>query len=324
MLDEEYRALIENAGIVDISQRGRIEARGDDRVSFLHKLSTNDVSGLPVGGGCETFFLDARGHVLGHALLIKRPDSIVIETPSGQSDSLLKHLDRYLIREKVELHDRTNEWGELLLSGARSQAVLAQVAIGELPTTRLASAKMEVAGQQTTVVRVEMTPTGGYLILADSATRHAVLDALKSQGAVVCGQDAFEAARIEAGFPVYGQDISDKNLPQEVDRNELAISFRKGCYLGQETVARIDALGHVNKTLVRLDFESSTAPPPGTELIAGEVEVGQVTSSAISPRTRGAIGLGYVRRGSNDAGVRLSTSLGPAVVVGRTSGSPPM
>lgn len=318
-LDEEYQALTAAAGVVDLSGRSRIEVRGDDRASFLHKLSTNDVNGLPAGAGCEAFFLDARGHVLGHALLIQRADSIVMETSAGQGAALIKHLDRYIIREKVELHDQTNEWGELLLCGAESQPLLAQVAAGELPGTWLTSAEMEVAGHAAIVTRVEMTPSGGYLIMVRERTRQQpVVDALQSRGAMICGQQAFEAARIEAGFPVYGQDITDKNLPQEVDRNASAISFRKGCYLGQETVARIDALGHVNKTLVRLEFEGAAVPPPGTELIAGEVEVGQITSSAFCPGKHAAMALGFVRRGSNDSGTRLSTPFGPAVVLGKT------
>jgi folate-binding protein YgfZ len=315
MLDDEYLALTQGAGIVDFSHRSRLEAAGDDRLSFLHKLSSNDVNGLPPGGGCEAFFLDARGHILGHAFLISTRHSIVIETVSGRNEALLAHLDRYLIREKVALHDRTNDWAELLVAGARSQEVLTSLAAGELPDRRLASAEVELAGQPTLLVRVEMTRPGGYLLfLRDRAAIPKMVERLQDAGAVLCGQDAFEAARIEAGFPLYGPDISDKNLPQEVSRNDLAISFRKGCYLGQETVARIDALGHVNKALVRLRFEGEAVPPAGTELIAGEVDVGQVTSAAFSPGAKTAVALAYVRRGSNEPGIKLASAFGPAVV----------
>lgn len=315
MLDDEYFALTEGAGIVDMSERSRLEATGDDRRSFLHKLSTNDVNGLTDGGGCEAYFLDARGHVLGHAFLISTRQSVVIETVSGRNEALLAHLDRYLIREKVELRDRTPDWAELLVAGARSQEVLTTLAAGELPTSPLASAEMELAGQPALLVRVELTRPGGYLLLLrDRAATQSVIERLRQGGAVSCGQEAFDAARIEAGFPLYGSDISDKNLPQEVARDDLAISFRKGCYLGQETVARIDALGHVNKTLVRLRFEGEAVPPAGTELIAGEVDVGQVTSAAYSPGAKRAVALAYVRRGSNEPGTRLASAFGPAVV----------
>ncbi len=316
MLDEEYFALTQGAGIVDLSHHSRLEAAGDDRSSFLHKLTTNDVNGLPVGGGCEAFFLDARGHVLGHAFLISSGQSIIIETVGGQNEALLKHLDRYLIREKVELHDRTGDWAELLVAGAKSQEVLSRLAGGELPTMRLASTEVKLADRPALLVCVEMTQPGGYLLfLRDRASRQEVIDALCQEGAALCGEEAFAAARVEAGFPFYGQDITDKNLPQEVARDALAISFRKGCYLGQETVARIDALGHVNKRLVRLRFDSEAVPSVGTELIADEVDVGQVTSAAFSPGQQAAVALGYVRRGSNEPGIKLASAFGPAVVV---------
>lgn len=316
MFDQEYFALTQAAGVVDFSGRGRLEATGDDRKSFLHKLSTNDVQGLAADAGCEAFFLDARGHVLGHAFLISTGQSLVMETVHGANEILLKHLDRYLIREKVELHDRTNEWAELLLAGAQSHELLARLANGEPPGARLNSAEMVVAGQPALVTRVEMTRPGGYLLfLRDGGRRREVIDALRAQGAVLCAEAAFTAARVEAGFPMYGQDITDSNLPQEVARDDLAVSFRKGCYLGQETVARIDALGHVNKTLVRLRFDASEPPPPGTELIAGEVDVGRVTSAAFSPLEKAVVALGYVRRGSNEPGSKLASACGPALVL---------
>jgi folate-binding protein YgfZ len=318
MIDDEYRALAEGAAVFDFSQRTRIELTGLDRASFLHNLTTNDVKGLQAGSGCEAFFLDARGHVLAHVFLIAGGESIVIETLAGQNEQLLNHLNRYLIREKVEINDRTNAWGELLLAGRTSHQMLADLTAGNAPTAYLAHAVLEIAGQQAMIVRVEMTPTGGYLLLLkDGHAREIVANALQKAGAVSCGSATFEAARIETGFPLYGVDITDKNLPQEVDRNDLAISFRKGCYLGQETVARIDALGHVNKTLVKLRFDGEAVPSPGTELVAGDVEVGQVTSAAYSPATRASIALAYVRRGSNQPGMRLSTAFGPTVILGR-------
>ena len=146
--------------------------------------------------------------------------------------------------------------------------------------------------------------------------------ALANAGAVPAGADAFEMARIEAGTPLYARDISDKNLPQEVNRDALAISFTKGCYLGQETVARIDALGHVNRVLVGVRFAGSEPPPPGTELTVteaqgseGKATVGAVTSAAYSPRLGSSLALAYVRRGHTQPGTQLTSSAGPAQVV---------
>ena len=312
--DEQYVALTELAGVVDFSLRTRIEVLGDDRASFLHNLSTNDVKKLRPGEGCEAFFLDARGHVIGHGFLICRPESIVIEAVAGQNERLLKHLDRYLIREKVELADRTGDWGELLVSGGRSQELLSRLG-GELPIDRLASTETTIAGQAATVVRVEMTGADGYLLFCAAGAQQSIAETLASAGVMSCQAESLEAARIEAGFPWYGQDITDKNLPQEVNRDESAISFKKGCYIGQETVARIDALGHVNKKLLRIQFAGRQVPPPGAELRSGEQTAGEVTSAAYSPRHEAAVALAYLRRGSDAPGTELSSDFGPTTVM---------
>ena len=122
-------------------------------------------------------------------------------------------------------------------------------------------------------------------------------------------------ARLEFGTPLYGQDITEKNLPQELARNDRAISFTKGCYLGQETVARIDALGHVNRTFCGFRFDGQAIPESGLELSADDKVVGHVTSAAFSPRLNSPLALGFVRRERNDPGVTLNSALGNATVV---------
>lgn len=313
--NEQYEALTAGVGVVDFAARTRIEVTGDDRASFLHNLSTNDVKGLSPGSGCEAFLLNARGHVLAHVFILCRPESLVVETVAGQSEFLLNHLNRYLIREKVELHDRTADWGELLVAGNQTAEVLKDILTGDLPAERLQNAELTVAGASVIAARVEMTPAPGYLLLASADMTTSVHESLLSHGAMLCEQDAFDAARIEAGFPLYGIDISDGNLPQEIGRDALAISFKKGCYLGQETVARIDALGHVNKTLVRLRCEGTEVPPPDTELRAAEQLVGNVTSAAFSPRAGAALALGYVRRGHTPPGTTLQWPVGQCRVI---------
>jgi folate-binding protein YgfZ len=130
-----------------------------------------------------------------------------------------------------------------------------------------------------------------------------------------CSREALEMIRVEQGYPWYGIDISEENLPQEVDRNAQAISFTKGCYLGQEPVARIDALGHVNKVLGGVTFTGEELPTAGRELWADGKVVGQVTSAGWSPRLARPLALAYLRRGFQAAGVRLTSNLGEATVV---------
>ncbi len=162
---------------------------------------------------------------------------------------------------------------------------------------------------------VEITGSGGVLISAKKESIAAIVDALLAAGAVRCGAAAMETPRIEAGWPIFGVDISDKNLPQEVDRNARAISFTKGCYLGQETVARIDALGHVNKTLCGVRFSGNEIPSPGVELRAGDAAVGTVTSATFSPRLSAPLALVYLRRGFNMPGTKLVAPSGEAEVI---------
>jgi len=311
----EYAALTTSAGLVDLSGRTRFELSGADRANFLHNLSTNDIKKLPSGSGCEAFLLDARGHVLFHVFVVCRPESLVLETVPGQEERLLAHLNRYLIRERVELRGRTAEWGELLMAGPNTPDILAELAATPFPAERLANVDMSLAGRPVTVVRVELTRPFGCLVFCQRDEVAPVWQALVNAGASPCGSEGFETARIEAGFPWYGPDICDKNLPQEVGRDSLAISFVKGCYIGQETVARIDALGHVNKTLVGVRFAGEHIPTAGTELTAGGQGVGQVTSAVYSPRLNAPLALAYVRRGSEIPGTALESTVGRAQVV---------
>ena len=144
--------------------------------------------------------------------------------------------------------------------------------------------------------------------------------ALGNAGAIAADSAAFEAARLEAGTPLFDRDISDKNLPQEVDRDAQAISFTKGCYLGQETVARIDALGHVNRVLLGVRFDTTGVPSAGTEIFAADganqgAAIGAVTSAAYSPRLQAALALAYLRRGHTHAGTKLQSDFGSAEVI---------
>jgi hypothetical protein len=173
-----------------------------------------------------------------------------------------------------------------------------------------------VAGIEASIRRVDITQPGGFLISCARSALAQLWKSLRDGGARPCGAEAFEMTRIEAGTPEYGRDLSDANLPQELARDARAISFTKGCYIGQETVARLDAMGHVNRTLCGVCFAAAEIPLVGTEF-HGEAgkSLGQVTSAAFSPRLGAPLALAYVRRGTNTPGSRLESSLGAAEVV---------
>ena len=311
----EYEALATAVSLVDLSARTRIELTGEDRAKFLHNLCTNEVRKLSAGAGCEAFLCDARGHVLFHVFVICRPESLIIETMPGEGPRLLAHLDRYLIREQVALADRGPETCELLVAGPLAAATIGKLAANALPTERLGNDAIELAGSSVIAVQTDWIGIEGFLLIGDRADGAKLWQALHAAGARPCGAEALETARIEAGFPWNGIDISDKNLPQEVARDSQAISFVKGCYIGQETVARIDALGHVNKSLAGVKFSCKEAPQPGAELKADEQTVGEVTSACFSPRFNAPLALAYLRRGHNQPVGELESACGAAEVV---------
>jgi len=311
----ECEALATGAGLVDFGDRTLVELTGADRARFLHNLCTNDVLKLPPQAGCEAFLTNVQGKILAHVLVFTETESLVLETVAEQGPSIVKHLDRYLVRERVVLADRTDDWAEWFLAGPRAPQVLERLCGPLVPQQPWTSAQADIAGQAVCLRRVDIVGPSGFLIVGPRVAAAAIGDALVAAGATPVGPAAFEVARIEAGFPLYGRDITERNLPQEVARDDRTISFRKGCYLGQETVARIDALGHVNQLLVGLRFSGSEVLSPGLELFADAAKAGYVTSAAFSPRQQCGIALAYIRRGHHAPGTRLDWPEGTAEVI---------
>jgi tRNA-modifying protein YgfZ len=312
--ETQYKALTGGVGLVDFSDRTQIEVTGADRAGFLHNLCSNAVRDLQPGQGCEAFLLNVKGHVVGHVLIFVSPNSIVLETAPDQAEKLLAHLERYLIREDVQLHDRSQQWGELLLAGAHVDVLFADRG-WPMPEERLAHTAAQLAEQSAWLRRVDLVGPGGYLVACSREALDDILRLLLTAGAVRCGSEACETARIEQGTPWYGRDITEENLPQEIDRSQQAISFTKGCYLGQETVARIDALGHVNRLLRGVKFSGEKIPSAGSELMGGGKPAGHVTSACWSPALEAPLALALVRRECHEPGTKLESAIGPAEVV---------
>jgi folate-binding protein YgfZ len=311
---EEYQALTQRAGLVDLGPWTQLELTGADRAALLHNLCTNDIRGLAGGHGCEAFLCSAQGRVLAHIWIYAGQQSHVVETVPLQGPKLLQHLDRYVFREQVVLHDRTAAWSELLLAGPQAAAVLQAAGADAAPSEPLAHAACRIGSLHAWVRCVEWLAVPGLAVVCPAESKPALAAVLYDAGAARCGMQAFDVARLEAGTPWYGCDITDRNLPQEVARDARAIHFRKGCYVGQETVARIDALGHVNQTLVGVRWTGGEIPAAGSELRSEGKVVGRVTSAAYSFRLGCPVGLAYVRRGFNHAGQVLESDVGAAVV----------
>jgi folate-binding protein YgfZ len=321
---DQYTALTSTAGFVDVSDRTQLEFTGADRTKFLHNLCTSAVQNLSAGAGCEAFILNVKGHIVGHVSIFAGPHSHILETVPAQAEKLLAHFDRYRIREDVEFVDRSPEWFELLLAGPRSTSILVDIDIGadhKIPNDRLSHTAAKIAGAQIWLRKIDWISAGAFLIAGPKASAPQVQQALINAGAIQCRYEALEAARIEHGTPMFDRDITDQNLPQEIARDQLAISFTKGCYLGQETVARIDALGHVNRLLRGVRFAGKEIPTPGLELHAAsdgslaQKSIGRVTSACWSPSLESPLALAFVNRGHHDLGSCLESDFGPAEVV---------
>jgi tRNA-modifying protein YgfZ len=299
----EYTAATEGAGLMALADWTTIRITGRDRASFLHNMCTNDVKGLPAGGGCEAFFTDVKGKVIAHAFILVAEESNQLITVPGQGGRLMAHLDRYIIREDVQLADASAEVSWQLITGRHAGFALGQFdpsGVARL-SAPWAHANVRMGVVEVQVARCDLPWCGGYLVGVHPAHVQDVCMNVEQAGVSSCFSSIWHAIRVESAWPLWGVDFDDSNLPQEVNRDAQAVHFRKGCYLGQETVARIDALGHVNKKLVQIRFGGDIVPAVGADMTAAGQSVGRVSSSAWSPRWK-ASALAMIRRGANEPG----------------------
>ncbi len=308
MTTSEYPSL----GIIRLP-RTILALRGADRMTFLHNLCTNDIKAMSPGEACEAFVTNVQGKILGHVLAAADEQSLTLSTVAGQAEKLIPHFNQYLITEDVQLVDRSATQVQFAACGNQLLAKMEQLT-GESLAGRT---HREVTCDAVPISVTDAPLAWPHCLLITCGLAHAdsVRDALLALGAEELARHDFERLRIEAGFPWYGLDFGEHNLPQEIDRNEQAISFTKGCYLGQETVARIDALGHVNQHLVGFKADAASSLDTGPIHDSGKV-VGQITSSAFSPRLNAMVALGIIRREQSDSGTTVEINGHSATVVG--------
>jgi folate-binding protein YgfZ len=293
---EQYRAAREAAAWIDHVGRVRVRVSGPDRAKFLHNLTTNDIKRLAVGGGCEAFVTSPQGKTLAFVAVHALPDAILLRSNPDGMESALAHLRKYGIFDDVQIEDSSAETGEFHVLGPEAAAWLEGAGATLPEEDDLASIETTAAGVRLLLVRESPAGVPGFTVIAPTEDAAKLSEALRGSGLTELDAEVYEALRIEAGTPAFGRDVNEKNLPQEVDRDARAISFVKGCYLGQETVARLDALGHVNKILRTLTSRpGDPIPPAGATLEADGKNVGTITSSAASPGRGAGVALGIVR-----------------------------
>jgi len=309
-----YDTLTTGCGGVGIANCSVVTLAGSERAKFLHNMCTNDINRLSPGEGCEAFCTDVKGKIVAHLIVLVLEDHLELLAAAQQSAQIIAHLDRYVIREDVVLQDVTDQNFWALFSGPKSAEVIGRSAGIDLAklTRPWQSAPCCWDNQDVVVVRAGLLWPESYLV---RYSHGAVEESLPAGCALVRDEAAWNALRIESSLPLFETDFTSSHLPQEIARNDLAISFNKGCYLGQETIARIDAMGHVNKQVCTLRFAESDVPELGTSLSAGGHEVGQITSASWSPHYNGPLALAMIRRGSNRIGCELESEVGRATVI---------
>jgi folate-binding protein YgfZ len=284
--DSDYRAITEACGVLDRSDRGKLALTGADAKSFLQGQVSNDVESLTTGSGCYAAFLTPKGKMLGDLRILDTGDELLLDTERSALQGLFNMIRRFSIGYAVELHKRTLERGLVSLVGPGSVAV---AGADTLPETEHAHAPAEIAGIDARAIRTDV----GIDLLCDSGDTEALLAALTAAGAASVSPDAADCLRIEHGRPRYGVDLDDSVIPQEAGLNARAVSFTKGCYVGQETVARLYYRGKPNRHLRGLAL--SAPAQSGDEIELEGRAVGHVASTAVSPRF-GPIALALVRR----------------------------
>ena len=299
--DAEYRAARSGAALFDLVDWTQIDLAGRDRAKFLHNFCTNDIRALAVGTGCEAFITNVQGKVLAHVFVYAGQTALNLIAVPECAAPIIKHLSRYQISEDVAFSDLTRERCLILVAGPQAASVLEATGVPVTAAVRADKQQHEVAASplETIVMPSALLEVPGYLVACKTAEAAICRSQLVAAGAVPAGTTAFEALRIESGFPFYGIDMTDANLAQEVGRTVQAISFSKGCYLGQEPIARIDALGHVNQQLRGLRLEAGPLPPMGAVITTNEDEprkIGHVTSAAFSYGIQAPVALGYLKR----------------------------
>jgi folate-binding protein YgfZ len=304
----EFNALLAGSGVYDLSARSRIALTGGDRGRWLNGMISNNVRDLAPGQGVYSFLLNAQGRIQGDLYAFNRGESLLVDTERGQRDKIWELFDHYIIADDVEMTDVSFTIAGLGVTGPESRAVLerAGISVPELAYRQF----VELQWQNTaiTVLRAGEEVKESWQLWVAPEHVNTLWDALVKAGAKPAGSSALNLFRISRGIPQFGQDIRDRDLPQETGQAR-ALNFSKGCYLGQEIVERIRSRGAVHRQFMAFTVQG-LLPEPGSKIHADGKEVGEITSSAILPLPGGDRGaaLGYLRREAADKELTAGTS----------------
>jgi tRNA-modifying protein YgfZ len=303
-----YEALRESAAWIDLSARGKLRVSGEDRARLLHAMSTNHIQDLKPGDGLYAFFLTAQGRILSDANIYNCGKTLFLDTEPETSDELRNHLDKYIIADDVTIEDETGKWAAFGLEGPQSLEYAEKLGIS------VPGKKYSVSDWGTGfVARTASTGPGGIRIFVLAGNKANLLqrfaDSLIPQATV----SETRVVRLENGIPRYGEDITEKYLPQETQAMH-GVHFNKGCYLGQEIVERVRSRAQIHRLLTPVRIQNSSAPAGGTKLSIDGKDVGEITSAAYSPSLGEVVGLAYLRtEAARDKAAMFVTGTDPLI-----------
>lgn len=315
-------ALRNGAAVVPLAGRGAFALAGPDAAELLHGLVTNEVRALRPGAGCHAALLTPKGKMRADLVVLRiAADELLLDSEPSLAAPLAGVLSGYVPFSRSTFADRTAESAVVHLEGPEAPSVLEAAGL-PAPGEPFAHALGEAAGIAVRVARVCRAGAPGFDLRVRPADSDAVAALLAARGATPAGADDLEAGRIEAGIPRWGAELDESVLPNEAWLERTAISYTKGCYLGQETVARLKTYGHVNRHLVALILPPGSGVAPGDAVRAGDAVVGKVTSAAESERRGGRVALAFVKREHEAPGTRLDVESADGAVPGVVAAVP--
>jgi folate-binding protein YgfZ len=310
---EEYWAIRNHSGMVDLSHLGLLQVTGKDRLSFLNGLLTNEILKVNEGTGIRSALLNTKARVLADLYLYAREDDLLIDTGHVPGPSVRDIFERFIITEDVQVKDITSGFVHLTLQGQQAAENIRD--LFGITFADMKPLQHKMLGP-TMILNRDRTGQSGYDMIIPSDEAEAIWQGFLLRGVTPVGLDALEILRLEAGYPRYGVDVDENTIILEAGYKD-AISFNKGCYLGQEVVARATHIGRVNKNLVQFQTDSDRVPSAKSKMVASGKEAGYVTSAAFSPSLKVVVGLGYAQRDFAKEGTKLlvESDKGPLATV---------
>ena len=311
---EQYGAVRKTVGILNLRSRGKVEVTGQDRTSFLHSMISNEVENIPDWSGRYGTFLTPRGRIISDFFYYRFPEGLILDIRSDLLVKTVEVLDRHIVMEEVFLKDVSAEWEHWSLQGPESGKLVEELFASSGPTTQYGVEDLQWGGGVVRLVRKEELASPGFEVMVPPqlapSLNQTILEQGKGLGLLPIGEDALNILRLEAGIPWYGVDMDENCYPMEA-RLDGAISLTKGCYVGQEVVAKATHIGGVGRLLMGLQIESDHVPAKDTPVLEdGGAQIGVVTSAAFSPRLGCPIAFAYLKRAFARPGAAYSLYIG--------------